>query len=74
MIEHLQADLEHLRKRNNITNIPLVWDEEIRIMLELKKLGCKTVFNGLNIEDQIEERQRLKRLLSNLHKSEFKPL
>ncbi len=63
-IAQLQADLENLRKKNKAMNIQHIWDEEIRVMLELKVLGCKTVFKGLNIDEQIERRQKLKSLLA----------
>jgi hypothetical protein len=44
------------------------WNEEIRIMLELKKLGCGKVFDGLNIDDQIRERQHLIRVMTASHR------
>jgi hypothetical protein len=61
--ENLQAELENLRKRNYTCNIQLIWDEEISIMLKLKVLGRKTVFYGLNIDEQIARRQKLKGIL-----------
>jgi hypothetical protein len=74
MKEQLLNNLEDLRSKNKLANIPLVWDEEIRIMLRLKGLGCSTVFNGLNIDEQINERQKLKLLFLNLRQGNFNHL
>ena len=46
------------------------WTEDIRLMEELKKLGVKNVFNGLDIDDQIQERWNLIRIVEH-HQTEI---
>jgi hypothetical protein len=71
MKDELLSELDGLRRRINIANVPMMWDEEIRILKKLKELGSITVFGGLDIDEQIKERQKMKRLFLKIQNGDF---